>query len=408
MAEKDDLNDKDFVPPASFLQHFENTPVGEEEDFEEEEEEHEEEEISEEDRKKKEGEEEKKGEEDEETPEAKKKKEDADAAKAEEDKISKMSPEEKEAYLKEKNTPAASVKPFEEELLSRFNGKYKSVQEIESALNTTPEPQFADDTVKFFNEFVKNGGKIDNEFLSAITTDYDAMTDGVELMMRHLKANDPRCKNWDNEDLEYEVRQLYKMDEWSDDEAEETNETRRIMAKRLERDAKDAREGLKQKQESLKYIKPVDPLVAEKEAEDRQIAQKKWETEIVPKVIEAVSKLSTPVSEKEAFDYDIDAADKGEVAGLLKSMGNNAKAFWGQFYDKDGKFDHVKVARMLLRDRSYEKAVKLAREQGKAIGGEQEHRNIGNIDFKKDQKRGGSSKEKSFNEAAYDSVSKNL
>lgn len=318
-----------------------------------------------------------------------------------------MSPEEKAAYLKEKNTWTPAVKPFEEELLSRFGGKYKSVQEIEAALNTPPEPQFANDTVKFFNEFVTNGGEINNDFLAAITTDYDKIDDGVELMMRHLKANDPRAKNWDDEDLEYEVRSMYKMDEWSDDDAEEQNETRKIMSKRLERDAKDAREALKQKQESLKYIKPVDPSIAAKEAENRQRDQQTWETEIVPKILETVSKLSTQLSDKEAFDYEIDAADKGEVAGLLKSMGNNAKTFWGQFYGKDGKFDHSKLARVLLRDRSYDKAVKLAREQGKANGAEEEHQNIANIDFKKDQRRS-SSKQKSFDEAAYESVSKNL
>lgn len=317
--------------------------------------------------------------------------------KIENEKIAKMAPEEKEKYLAEKNKSTSNnstqVKPFEEELLSRFEGKYKTVDQIQEALKNPQKVEvFADEAVKNINEYVKNGGKLDAAYLEAITTDYAAMQDGVEIAMRHLQATDPKFKNADSEELEYEVRSRYKMDEWSEDGAEEVNEVRKIMSKRIEREAEQFRTELIEKQNSLKFIKPIDPKIAENVAAEKATLLKDWVEKIVPEVVSKIPKLSTVLLDKdgkpttESFDYTPDKADKDEVVRITNSMGENAKEFWGQFYDKDGKFDHTKLVRMMMRDRGYDKAVQLVREQGRAAGFEEGIKSIKGIDFTPDKR----------------------
>ncbi len=410
------LSGNDFIPGADFTDQFANTPIGEDED------EHQEDNHSTDN-----------NDDNQETPEQKEEKfkaanggktesevaaakqkvidDQVAADKVEEEKVSKMTPEEKEKYLEEKNkstTGDEKPKPFEEELVTRFNGKYKTVAEIEAALNAPPkEQEFADETVRNLNEYVKNGGKIDADYLREITTDYNAINDGVELAMRHLAATDPSFKNADAEELEYEVRKRYDMNNWSED-GDEVNDVRRVMEKKLQREAPEFRNALKEKQDKLQFIKPADPKIAEQAAEERKANLKEWVEKVVPNIVKEVSKLSTPLSDKEAFDYTNDANDMNEVVQVMNSMGENAKVFWGQFFDKEGKFDNKKVLTMMLRDRGYDKAVKLASAQGRAAGREEEIKNIKGINFDKDKQRNEGAASQSFDQAVYESVSKNM
>lgn len=428
--EKIILKDQDFIPGSDFNAQFENVQIeGEgEDDFQEDntneggdDDQQNQNNGDDENQQQQESEEEKfkaaNGGKTKAEVEADKKASDELAAKAkiEEEKLAKMTPEEREKHLAKNNSGDNNnnnaPKPFEEELVARFNGKYKTVAEIEAALNTPPPVQeFADETVKNLNEYVKAGGKIDAEYLQEITTDYDGIEDGVELAMRHLKATDPKFKNASAAELEFEVRRTYLMDEWSEDGAEDMNEVRKIMSMRLERECEETfRPALKERQAKLQFIKQVDPKVAEAKSQERAENLKTWKEKIVPGLVQELSKLSTPLTDKEAFEYANDANDTNEVVQVLNSMGEDAKGFWAQFTDKEGKFDHKKVARMLLRDRGYDKAIKLAREQGRAVGREEEVKNIKNIDFNTDNKRNsGQGGDQSFDQAVYESVSKNV
>lgn len=331
--------------------------------------------------------------------------------KTEDDKLAKMTPAEKEKYIAEKNKGADnqqqnSVKPFEEELVSRFKGKYKSVEEIEQALEKPSVEVFANESIKAINDYVKNGGKFDQEYFEAINTDYDAINDGVELAMRYLQATDPNLKDADPEELEFEVRKRYDMDNWSDDGADEVNDIRRVMEKKLQREAPQFRAALKEKQNSLKFIKAVDPKISEQATKDKEANLKKWVEEIVPSLVEKTSKLSTKISDKETFDYTPDATDLNEAVQLMNSLGSNAAKFWEQFYDNEGKFDHSKVLTMLLKARAYDKVIPLVREQGRTAGREEEIRNLKGTDFSSDKRRSSSdASSMNLDEAIYKSVS---
>ena len=355
--------------------------------------------------------------------EEKKKQEAELAAKAEEEKIAKMSPEEKEKYLAEKNKagddpnkntppppPAPEGKKFEEEFAERFGGK--SFEEVQKLIAAAEEPVFANDQIKFFNELAKNGTQIDENYIYQITRDYENMTDPMEILAEKMRQENPKM---DDDEIEFELRQKYQMDAWAKEEGEEATDIEKIMSKKMLREADEARDGMIEKRNSLRFIKPKDPVDEQKLAKERLEAQKQFESDVDSKIVPKVPSFKYEFTDKDGnkygtFDFQIDANANGKVVQTMKAMGSNMDAFWNQFKGENGKFDHVKFYEYQLKAANFDKVAKKAYDDGLALGTENVAKTIKNQDFNQNGKSSGGAEgqRKSFEQAAAESLSKNV
>jgi hypothetical protein len=330
----------------------------------------------------------------------------------EDEKISKMNPEEKEAYLKSKDKPADPppapvVKSFDEEFAERFGGK--KPEEVKAALEGEKEEVFANDQIKFFNELAKKGVTIDANYISAITKNYEGMDNPLEILAEQIRQDNPKM---DEDEIEFEIRTRYRMDEWSA-EGEEPTEIEKIMAKRQLREAEEARVKLIDNRNSLSFIKPKDPQAEQIAARERLEAQQKFEKTIDTEIVPKVQKLSTEYTDddgvKHVLDFDIDESAKGRVVPLMKAMGSNAGAFFNQFVGNDKKFNHAKFLEYQYKAENYDSAAKKFFAKGLSIGSEKVVKGIKNVDFENNGKPGGTTATaKSFGEAAAESMNKHF
>src|SRR6185437_10631628 len=259
---------------------------------------------------------------------------------------------------KQEDKPAAQtetppIKSFDEQLSEVFEGKFKSVDELKKALET-PKEEFASDQVKFFNELIKSGTvkNIDNDYIKMVTADYESMENPIEILMEDLKLNDPKFKNADPDELEFEIRQRYKMDEWAPD-GEDPSEAEKILSKRQLREATEARDRLIEKRESLKFIKKENPVDEAKVAQERQQRQAEFEKFVDKEVVTKINKLSTPIVDKEGkskdpFEFSVEPSTVSKVANLMKLMNTDARVFFNQFVEKEN-FNHSKFAEYLTK-----------------------------------------------------------
>lgn len=342
------------------------------------------------------------------------------AASEEQEKISKMSPSEKEAYLKNKNTAGEQgnagaqqnqAKTFDDELLSRFEGKYKNIDEITAALNSPPpELKIEDPFVNHLHELSKAGVKIDQNFVNELAMDWDSIENPVVMLMEDLKRSDPKYKDWTDAELEYEIRHRYRMDEWNPEDGGEPTEVEKIYSIRQLREATEAGNRLKEKQNTLRNIPQPDTKAIELARTQAEERQKNYEAYVDKELIGKNGKLKIPLNEKEVFEYDLEPEQIAEAGKMVKEMGKNFNAFmqYKGFQNEKGKFDPAKVWRMILRDMASDKVGSLIHGQGKAAGGESAHRNLSNTNFENESGKGKQSTSKDFNSAAAKSLSDNF
>jgi len=107
-------------------------------------------------------------------------------------------------------------KSFEEELLARFDNKFKSVDEIKSLLET-PQVEFADENIAHWNELAKKGIKIDKEFLELQAKDYEGMDDPIVIQMEAMRIK-PEYKGLSDKTLEIQLNKQYNLAEWIEKE----------------------------------------------------------------------------------------------------------------------------------------------------------------------------------------------
>ncbi len=321
---------------------------------------------------------------------------------------------EKEKFLTDNKSASqqqqqAQVKPFEEELLARFDGKYKSMAELTQALEKPAQEveKFASPFIEHLNKLEKAGVKIDQDFVNELTMPYETMENPVQILMEDLRRSDPKYKTWSNEELEAEVRFKYQMHAWAP-EGEEANEIEKIYSTRQLKDAEEAVEKLIAKREALKNVPVVDPKIAEQVAKDKLLKQQTYEGYIDKEVISKLDKIDIQLNDKESVSYVPEPAELAEVGKTLKAMGENPNALFKQFFDDKGKFDYKGLSEMILWTKIRGKAIKLAHEQGKAAGGEAEHRNLSNTNMEAKENKNNAAANDTLDGAIQESLQKNL
>ncbi len=281
-------------------------------------------------------------------------------------------------------TTPATTKSFDEELSERFEGKYKSVDELQAALAPKPS-EIANDYIAKLNELAKQGVEFNEEFWSLQSKDFKSMTDPDAILLEAMRLN-PDYKGWSDKLLKLELENKYKKKEWSE-EGDEPTDTEILARAHRDRDAETARNGLIQKQESYS-VKQSKPSQAEIDAANQKAAaaQAKWEQFVETDVLSKGTKLSTLIDDKtnEVFDYTISDSDKKEIGAIMKQLPTNIDAFWSEFKNDKGEYDYKEIYDLLALKRNKNNLIKVVAQNYRAKGAEAEVKNLKNINFKPD------------------------
>ena len=265
------------------------------------------------------------------------------------------------------------VSPDFDSLLSeRFEGKFKSYEELKEALESKPEPKeekkYEDERLNTLLEFMNKGGQME-DFLSTQLTNYDEMSD-VDLIKAEMKALD---KDLTDEDISLLFSDRYKLDE------EEFEEDQIKLSKlKLRRDAKEAKRKLVEEQK--KYLvpekkeepKPEVP-VEEKKVDQGALSQdelQKRNQEWINVVNEVTSK-SDPINftlndNGESFSYTVTE----EAISKVKNDMTDLSKFWTRYINEDGTEDVERLKKDFLILNNYENILKAAYSQFRSEGRE--------------------------------------
>ncbi len=247
-------------------------------------------------------------------------------------------------------TPPVS-KTFEQELEERSGGKYKSFDAIKAIIDKPAET--VDEDVQHLINLKKAGVKFDAEFYALQSKDYEKMTNPMEILIEAERLK-PQNSGLDREDLEYLVKDKYKMEEWAP-EGEEPTPIQKIQTKLFARDSGIEKDGLIKYKSERTLAKAVDPNIATQQVEQERVRLEKADTFIDSELAAKISKITTVVDgkSKETFDFEVLDSDKKYATELMKKMERNAFSFFDQFIDEKGNFDKSKIyeAIVLLKNR---------------------------------------------------------
>ena len=236
-------------------------------------------------------------------------------------------------------------------------GKYKSWEELtpiideyeklkSAASESAPQESFAHESVKKFNEYVANGGKVDKEWMKKAFMDYDAVENPYDILSEKFAL-----EGLSPDEIEYKLVSEYGSE--MDPEGDSLEE--RAMRSKVKRETDKAKEELKKHQNDIvwniegndKYAK----MLAEQE--QNQVAyQKQFEefNQKLDKEIQAVklSKIPISVTDKDAnldISVEFDAGDTREVMAYVSELTKNTgQAVYDRYKKEDGTFDLSRMA----------------------------------------------------------------
>ncbi len=271
---------------------------------------------------------------------------------------------------------------FDELLAEKTGSKYKTWDELEQALNKPAEKvqDFADEQVAKINEYIKQGGKFD-DYIATQSIDFKQMTLAEKLAYK-MQLDDPDITD---EEINLELKLKYGFDKWKDNTAEYDEgiepEDIKLAKLKFERDANKAEKAL------LDYQKKWS-IPSKEEQQTTQVdpaVQEKWDTS-VENTLKSIEKIPLKISDKETFDYVLAPEDKKEINKLAKGLYTNVNVLFEQFKDPKSPtgFNMQGLTDMLIKVKTYDKAIALAADHARKLGEESVAKGIKNIKFNTD------------------------
>ena len=264
-----------------------------------------------------------------------------------------------ETPIEEKNTQAeekvVTQQPSFEQLLSeKFDGKYKTVEDLKAALssNTTSESEFANEQIAKLNEYVAKGGSM-NEFFSTQTANYEEM-DTENVVKNHMKFKNPEL-SMEEVNLLYE--DTYKLDE-------DTYTDKEIQLSKIKLKQK----SLEARKELMKFQSDNAIPKAAKDAEAEKLAikqnQEKWRSK-VDEGLKNFKEVSFDLNDKgDKYTF----AENEDSMKYVKNTTSNLPDFWKRYVREDGTEDIGKIAREMAILDNVDNIVRSAYAQGKSGG----------------------------------------
>ncbi len=308
------------------------------------------------------------------------------AAKAEADKLE-----------SDKKTSSSTEKTFEELLMEKSAGKYKSLEELEALIK--PEKKLKSTIADRLEAYVEASGAetpeeieaAQEKYLSTQTIDFDKMSPR-ELIEYKIQADHPK---WTDEQIEFELEKRYGVDKWKNDvkDYDDGVEPKEIRMQKLshEQDAEEAKELFKAEQK--KWAVPKKKVPAAPATLDPKVKEN-WNKEIDAAFSKLDKKTLTMLDEDnktpvQLLDFAMDAKDKTDLSQIGKDMLTNPYAYWEKTgvitKDTTGKinFDHAKMAELAYKAKYFDKALSVATKQAYEKGKEKMVKdNLKNTNFK--------------------------
>lgn len=291
---------------------------------------------------------------------------------------------------KVENTPPPVSKTLEEYIAEKSGGKFKSWDEIESQINA-PKVEFANEEIKKLNELAAKGIKLDEEFFEIQRKDYENSEDASFILKDALRYRD-NMKGLSETTLNVQLNKKYNYDEWKDKDQEDMTPEDLANEEIMLRDAEEAQSWLINFKKERTLPTQVDPKKIEANQQQARLAQENWEKYVDAELHSKVTNLTTPIEVengevKEKFVYEISESDRKEISNTMKLMTSDINVLFNRFMYKDEQgntqINHRKVFEMLVKEKSYDTAVKNAYKDGKAVGAKNfVEKDLKNIDFK--------------------------
>jgi len=289
-------------------------------------------------------------------------------------------PIEESAETAEAPTEQSPVRTLEELITEKTGGKFKSYEEIESALNKDP---FHNEEIKLLNDLSKSGQEFDDTFWKLKSKDFKSMTDPEQILLEKMRL-DPDYAGYNDKTLRLELDDKYRRKDWAE-EGEEPTDVEELQSARFKRDSIKARDELIQRQEKLITVPQVDPAKAEEAQRVAEQQQSDWSTH-VNELSGKTLKLPILVDEKakQSFDYDVTDSDRVTASKMMTEMRLDPMALLSRFKKADGSYDNQGVYEAILRFNTQDKTAKIIHQNGIAKGKDDEVRSLKNVNFKTD------------------------
>lgn len=278
--------------------------------------------------------------------------------------------------------PPAPVKSFDELLAERTEGKFKSFDELKTILEAPPKDEFANEQIKLINELAKNGVKMDAEYFRFTGQDFANEIDPEKIFAESLRLKEPGITQ---KEIDWEFKQKYRTDEWSD-EGQDPTEVEEALAPKMLRDIEQMKADLIKRQQDLSIVPKSDSAVVN---ETNAKMQALWE-ENTDDVATKLPKLSYKIQDNSDkalthdFEFNLTEKENKPVIDLVKQMGVSNRVFFDRFKGEDGKFSLPKMYEALVKLENFDTAVKASYQAGMAKGGLKEISGIKNIQFNTD------------------------
>lgn len=291
---------------------------------------------------------------------------------------------------KVESTSPPATKTLEEYIAEKSGGKFKTWDEIESKINA-PKVEFANEEIQKLNELAAKGIKLDKEFFEIQNKDYETTQDASFILKDALRYRD-NMKGLSETTLNVQLNKKYNYDEWKDKDQDDMTPEDLANEEIMLRDAEEAQSWLINFKKERTLPTQVDPKAIEAKNEQDRLAQENWEKYVDAELHSKVTNLTTPIEiengeVKEKFVYEISESDRKEISNTMKLMTSDINVLFNRFMYKDEQgntqINHRKVFEMLVKEKSYDTAVKNAYKDGKAEGAKNfVEKDLKNIDFK--------------------------
>jgi hypothetical protein len=272
---------------------------------------------------------------------------------------------------------------FEELLLEKSGGKFKSYEDLEKTLTEKPQEtqstEFASEQLEVLNRYVKDGGKLE-DFLKT-QVDYSGMSE-MDVIKAEMKLNDPDLTE---SDMDFLINKEYQLDteEYDEDEV-------RLSKIKLRKDARKARTALKEWQDSYTIPEKKESVEPQQKVEQNTQPSKeslekeriRWESAVKDSASK-MDKIDFEINEKgDKFTFALSDDDRATV---IKNN-SDLSTFWGRFMNGDGTENVEKLNKSMFILDNFNKIIRAAASQFKSEGKDTVLKDIKNPNYSAESK----------------------
>lgn len=304
-----------------------------------------------------------------------------------------------------KAIPSPTAETFDQQLekylAEKTAGKYKKFEEIEAVINKPVEEY--DDDIKRLQELKRSGTKLDKDYWELQSLNLDGDETGTidpEFILVEAMKRKPETSGLSARTLLNQLNKKYNYSEWIDKPEEDFTENDSADRELMLRDAQNDFEYLSKLKEEKAFIKPVDPMEVQRQADLRkstiQNFEKMVDEDLFAKVMSLTTEIEIDKDTKEVYEYKFSEADRKRAADMMKLSVADLSILVTQFAEKDAtgkvKINDRKVYEMLLKNTTYDEAVKNAYKDGMALGAKKfVKEDLKNVSFTPTDSRSGNS-----------------